>query len=228
MISGIYKIQNKLDGKIYIGSAARLSKRLQEHRWYLNLGKHCNQKLQRAWMKYGEEAFEFSTLLICSKENLLDYEQRCIDGFDSVKSGYNICPTAGSPSGRIPSVDTREKIRAANTGKKVSDETKSRLSLLNKGKKHTESTKAKCAAANVGKKHSLETLKKMSEVQKGKVISEEQRKRLSELLVGRKLPASTRAKMSASRTGKPRSPEARANISAGRLKRFREQKEEAK
>lgn len=56
--SGIYQIRNLVNGKVYIGSACRLNSRKSDHLRSLQRGNHVNQKLQRAWNKYGPSAFE--------------------------------------------------------------------------------------------------------------------------------------------------------------------------
>lgn len=73
---------------------------------------------------------------------------------------------------RNKSLENREKVRKANTGKKVSDATKEKLRKFNLGKKHSEITKQKLRKislrlgskppSHLGKKRSLETRKKLS------------------------------------------------------------------
>ena len=62
-ISGIYKIINKINGKYYVGSSVNI-KDYPNNRWSrhiadLNANRHHNDYLQRAWNKYGQDAFEF-------------------------------------------------------------------------------------------------------------------------------------------------------------------------
>ena len=59
MESGIYKILNNINGKIYIGSTKNFNKRWVTHKYLLRLNKHENKHLQYAWNKYGEVHFEF-------------------------------------------------------------------------------------------------------------------------------------------------------------------------
>ena len=56
----IYKILNKANGKFYIGSTNKVSRRWTHHKSNLKYNRHCNQKLQRAYNKYGKDNFEFS------------------------------------------------------------------------------------------------------------------------------------------------------------------------
>ena len=59
-VSGIYVIRNLVTGKIYVGSAVIIGKRVYEHRRLLMLGTHGNRLLQRAWAKYGSDAFQLA------------------------------------------------------------------------------------------------------------------------------------------------------------------------
>lgn len=59
---GIYMIINKINNKKYIGSATRLKERWRCHRSLLRRNKHFNSHLQNAWIKYGEENFEFKVI----------------------------------------------------------------------------------------------------------------------------------------------------------------------
>ena len=62
MTVGVYQIKNTDNGKSYIGSSMRLERRLSEHKSRLRHNKHGNRHLQRAWNKYGKDAFEFEVL----------------------------------------------------------------------------------------------------------------------------------------------------------------------
>ena len=55
---GIYKIENKVNGKVYIGQSIDIEKRWKSHISYLNKGIHRNKHLQSAWDKYGEGNFD--------------------------------------------------------------------------------------------------------------------------------------------------------------------------
>ena len=57
--SGIYKIINKVNGKYYVGSTKDFNKRWLDHKSALIGNRHPNDKLQRAWNKYGQDKFEF-------------------------------------------------------------------------------------------------------------------------------------------------------------------------
>lgn len=92
MKTGIYKILNKVNNKVYIGSATDVGKRWRDHKWYLNHNKHHNSHLQSSWNKYGCNVFDFSILVECSVEELLAKETEYVHIYKSKDKscGYNI------------------------------------------------------------------------------------------------------------------------------------------
>jgi|688.fasta_scaffold627511_1 hypothetical protein len=99
MNSGVYAIKHRESGRCYVGSSKDMVRRMKLHQYFLDKNVHHSTKLQRAWNKYGKEAFEFSMLLKCDVKNLLMYEQIAINGFDSANAGFNVCVKAGSREG---------------------------------------------------------------------------------------------------------------------------------
>jgi len=67
---GIYGILNKINGKMYVGQSVNINSRFIRHRYHLNKGVHINVHLQRAWDKYGLDAFEFKVLAECEANEL--------------------------------------------------------------------------------------------------------------------------------------------------------------
>lgn len=84
----IYKITNKLNQKVYIGKTLRDPKiRWREH---IEDSRHPDLPLQRAFDKYGIEAFEFTVLEQINDDSLLnEREKYYINKFNSYKKGYN-------------------------------------------------------------------------------------------------------------------------------------------
>ena len=186
---GIYRIDGP-NGKVYVGSAKNISKRLIDHKRRLRSGGHVNQKLQNAWNAYGEESFTFHVMeLVYDKRQLIEREQFWIDYLDAVKSGYNILMDAKSRLGLKASDETRKKQSDAHKGRKhgpMSDEQKAYLSSLYKGKKRDDEFRRRVSEGLKGRRHSEETIKKLSEAKLGRKFSDEHRMKLSLAKLGRK------------------------------------------
>lgn len=237
MASGIYKIENTVNGKLYIGSAVSLAGRWRQHKSALRRGDHHNVKLRHAWKKHGADAFKFVTLeVVTDLSQLVAREQVWID---TANPYYNICRVAGSILGIKRSAETLEKMR----GKKRTVEQRQNMSAAQRGKKrsplseeHKAKIKASCVGKNAGRKlspehcaamaermrgtkMSVETRAKMSAAAQGKPKpprTDEHKAKIAATLKGRKASPETVAKRAAALTGKPRSEEARKAISEGR------------
>ena len=88
MNTGIYKIQNNVNNKIYIGSSNNLIRRQKEHFRLLRQNKNKSLILQRAVNKYGIENFSFEILAYCPIEYQFKLEQWFVD---NLKPAYNSC-----------------------------------------------------------------------------------------------------------------------------------------
>jgi len=99
-----------------------------------------------------------------------------------------------------------EKIRIANTGKKIhSEEFKQKLSKMMKGRKFSEEHLKNMSTVRIGKKiHSEEYKRKLSESRLGIKYSEETKNKISKALKGRKFSEEHRRKLSEARKGKKR------------------------
>lgn len=172
--SGIYVIYSSVNGRSYIGSAVNFSKRWGTHLACLRKGTHDNPHLQRAWNKYGEDAFEFEILEECATDALHEREQYY---FDLFPDKYNCAPVAGtqlgfkhspeakakmsaSRTGQVIPPETRAKISAALAGRKKSPESIEKRTLSRKGFTQSPEAREKIRQANLGKKQSLETIAK--------------------------------------------------------------------
>lgn len=90
----VYKVTNKLNGKVYIGQT---TKTLQERRYRhesesLN-GLRKTVKFHNALLKYGFDAFEWEVIKECSSQEELDYyEDYYINKFNTLDrdKGYNL------------------------------------------------------------------------------------------------------------------------------------------
>ena len=165
-VCGIYEIHNLRNGKCYVGQSTNVVYRLRVHKSLLRAGTHPNLHLQSAFLKYGEDAFEFSVVESAPEELLDKLEMAMIQkrGSSDPKKGYN--NDLGGRANRSFSAQTREKMAASHRGKKMSKE-----------------TRAKMSAAQRGRKHSAATKKRMSEkakLREPRVASEETKKKISE------------------------------------------------
>lgn len=90
-MTGIYKISNKDNGKVYIGKSKDIMQRWSAHERALQANNHHSPKLQMDFNNYGGiEAFEFSIIEICAASELNDKEKYYINKFDSINNGYNV------------------------------------------------------------------------------------------------------------------------------------------
>jgi len=164
IITGIYKIENLVNGKIYIGSSIDIQKRWRDHKNTLNRNTHHNGRLQNAWNKYGADCFRFTIIEICFNFVLLSREQYYMD---TLKPFYNISLTAGNCLGVKHTAETRAKVSIAGKGRVFSDEHKKNLSLAMKGLIKSKEHCAHLSASKKGKTMSDEFKSKMRERMKG-------------------------------------------------------------
>lgn len=194
---GVYKITNIITSDFYIGSANNIKYRFSQHRRTLSNNTHRNRHLQRAWNKYGGQAFEFSVILLCDVDDKLYYEQVLLN---ALKPAYNISTCAEAVfQGRHHTKETKRKMSEAhkgalnhNFGTHLSEEAKRNLSEINKGKPncmfgkhHTEETKHKMSKAwKTRAPMSEETKRKISDGNKNSRLSEEVRLEMSLVMMG--------------------------------------------
>jgi group I intron endonuclease len=175
--SGIYQIVHIETGRRYVGQAKNIKRRWSQHVRALSRGKHTSSHLQRAWDKYGIEAFAFHVIELCQLELLDDCEQFHLDA----RSEFNVLKLARSPrgvkrsqetcdaisralSGKPKSAEHRANLSAANIGKVQSPETRAKKSATQKGRPHSPEHRAKLAAINrsrIGYRHTAETIAKI-------------------------------------------------------------------
>ena len=170
--SGIYKITNLIDKKIYIGSACYLKRRKRQHFSLLKNNIHYNKHLQNAWNKYGEKNFKFEIIEECDKEILLKREQCWLDFYKCYDQaiGYNLNPIAESNLGRHWDENTKKKISESLKGENNpffgiprSEEVKKKISIANSGENNGMYNKKKELHHFFGKHHTKESRKKMSD-----------------------------------------------------------------
>lgn len=86
---GIYGIHNTVTDTWYVGQSIDIQTRWCQHRNELYKKVHHNTHLQRAYIKYGSNAFEWVVLEECTEDELNELESKWISKKDSFYNGYN-------------------------------------------------------------------------------------------------------------------------------------------
>lgn len=94
---GIYKLENLINHKVYIGQSVNIDRRTQEHKT------KKQQQIDQAIQKYGFDNFSLEILEECDPTELDELEQYYIVKYNSlVPNGYNLTPFAhGSNYGEL-------------------------------------------------------------------------------------------------------------------------------
>jgi group I intron endonuclease len=145
----IYKITNKLNGKIYVGQThTSLAKRFQRHCWASEYKK--NMPICLAIKKYGKDNFDIEEIEVCLNQcHLNEREKYWVSYFHCFSpKGYNL--RAGNGRGAM-NQSTKEKISQALIGIRRSLQTKQKLSKSHLGFRVSEDTKRKLSEINQGK-----------------------------------------------------------------------------
>jgi group I intron endonuclease len=192
--TGIYKITNQVNGKIWIGQAQGklgLLGRYKTHKAAFRKRRN-SPRLQASWNKHGEDSFVFEVVLTCPRDWCNKLEDFFLNKFESwdPEKGYNISKKSWGPGA-------------------LSEETKLKMSISRKGKKRKEEAIERSAEWHRGKKRSDETRKRISEAMTGKVVSEERRRTHREAMQRPEV----RRKLSESRLGKKSTGETKERIS---------------
>lgn len=159
------------NGKQYIGITNQTADVRYARHWKKTAAGQ-NNAVNHALRKYGRAAVTVNTLVVADDwDYLCELERRAIAAFGTfAPGGYNTTHGGEGVLGLACKPETREKIAAANRGRKFTDEqrakvseglhnrpppspeTRAKLSKATKGRTHSEESKRKCGIANVGKK----------------------------------------------------------------------------
>lgn len=153
---GIYKIENSINGKIYIGSSVNTHKRWISHKCDFNKKRHPNKHMQNVYNKYGIDVLIFSVIEMCDKSELKEREQYYIDElkpeYNILKEAYSVFGENHPMYGKKHSKESIDKIKKARKNQiiKHSKETKNKIGESNKGRKITDSHLEKMINARKG------------------------------------------------------------------------------
>jgi hypothetical protein len=142
----IYLIENKINGKAYVGQACKFVSKNNnswgtEGRWKSHIREaisankdHC-LLLNQAIRKYHPDNFNVTKLCDCNLDEMNEMEKDYIQMYNTlVPNGYNL--NIGGANGK-DSDETRVKKRDARLGKKHSEETKLKISKGQLGNRRT-------------------------------------------------------------------------------------------
>lgn len=116
---GIYKIENLVNHKVYIGQSLNIEKRYKEHlrsgqpeKYSLKSERDKKCPIHLAMQKYGVENFELTVLQECKKEEMDDLERYYIKKYKSLDGnfGYNISPGGQNHIGGVGEKHSQAKL----------------------------------------------------------------------------------------------------------------------
>ena len=136
-MTGIYKITNKTNGKIYVGQSINIEERWKQHRWKAfnyNDGSY-HSTIHAAMRKYGLDNFTYEVLEQCEIEEL-DAKERywigllnCItpNGYNILSGGQKYRKSLKSECGNAKVLVTKEKtcLVCKKCGKEITKESAS-------------------------------------------------------------------------------------------------------
>lgn len=207
----IYQVENKINGKRYIGKTVKtMMRRKTSHEVEARRG--SNLYFHRALRKHGLESFDWKVLSVSDDESKLNLlEQVWIKSLGTkVPNGYNLIDGGDGVIGHKHSVIAKAKMSKIRKGKTKSAIHRARIAAAHKGIRPTIETRIKISKANMGKPSPL----------KGKVLSAEHRAKISATRTGKKygpLSPDHRAKIKAALN----SPETKAKLSKSLVERWK-------
>lgn len=209
-MNGVYQILHVASGKRYVGSSLDIAKRWSDHRKRLRRGTHYSRYLQRAWNKYGELAFKFEVLEETSDLLVREEHWMSVHRVHDARFGYNTMLIANGAARH--SEESRAKIKAKRALQKNvvgggiksvprTAETRAKLSAALTGRKLSPERVARIIEVRTGTKASEETRRRMSEAHK-RLQTPERRARVSAQHKGRVHTAEAKANFSAAQTAR--------------------------
>ena len=140
MKTGVYKITNLVNGKVYIGASKDIERRWSEHKRSVKSPIHSDLEA------YGLDNFKFEILIECPEDMLCQWERDmiCLYDSDDPEKGYN------NKNDRPYNLKLSESMKGKNRYPRT-DYQKQRVSESHKGIPHSEEHKRKLSEAHKGK-----------------------------------------------------------------------------
>ena len=218
---GIYCIRNIITGDRYIGKARDIFVRCGQHKSLLRANRHTYKTgtlslLQKAWNKYGENAFQFEAIELCPAEVTSEREVYWIDFYrcNRAKSDHGYNATDGG-DGATGNQNVKNRVQINNgTTQRLVEKSDVKMYLLDgyqKGLlpstvnkiKNNRPDRTGANNPNFGKTFSESTRERMRDAHlgmqsywMGKHLSENHKKKIGDSQRGRTLPVETRKKIS--------------------------------
>ena len=111
IIYSIYRVVNKVNGKVYIGFDSNWPKRKQSH-YYNHRAKSCPKwSFYNALKKYGWENFQWDVIYQSKEKHhtLKEMESFFIEQYDSFRNGYNQTNGGEGTFGKLQSIENKRK-----------------------------------------------------------------------------------------------------------------------
>lgn len=133
-ISGIYCIENLVNGKKYIGQSKDIYHRKLGHLRQLNRNSHYNKYLQRSWNEHGEKNFLFSVIETCDNSLLNEKEIYYIALYKTnvFDCGYNLNDGGSGNIGYIITEENKRRISEMQMGRHLTLSWKQHISESHK------------------------------------------------------------------------------------------------
>lgn len=117
-LCGIYKIQNKINGKIYIGQTTDFHRRVNEYRTRkASTYKGYNYKIMKTIESEGFDNFTIDFIYECQKEDLDKFEMFYINKYKSFEPEFGYNSFHIDENGKLTiNQDTRDKMKISHIG----------------------------------------------------------------------------------------------------------------
>jgi len=151
--SGVYRLINIENGKIYVGSSLNLGRRFTSYFSFKYIDIQKTSLICKALLKYGYSKFRLEILEYCENSVLLEREQYYID---LLSPEYNILKKAGSSAGYKHTKKTISKFKARKHTKETIEKFKAKLFSIETRKKISESKGTKVLVTDLSTNNSYE------------------------------------------------------------------------